>query len=122
MWPTQDRTTNASLNRGIERAAPEAAARAYFTRYYRPIGQLQRPLITLHTRYSINGSRRRLIECGFARLSVWDWALTPQSLPPLFRATDIRATLYKDASFGTVHALVVGWTDTSSFFVGVVYS
>jgi pimeloyl-ACP methyl ester carboxylesterase len=42
-------TDNAALNAGVERVAADEAARAYARHFYEPSGNLQRPLVTLHT-------------------------------------------------------------------------
>lgn len=39
-----------ALNRGVERVVALPMARAYLDAYYQPIGELARPLVTLHTR------------------------------------------------------------------------
>ncbi len=42
---------DASLNAGVERISSDGRARAYLDRFYQTTGDLQRPLVTLHTLY-----------------------------------------------------------------------
>jgi pimeloyl-ACP methyl ester carboxylesterase len=41
---------DAALNAGVERIASDGRARAYARRFYRPTGNLRRPLVTLHNK------------------------------------------------------------------------
>jgi pimeloyl-ACP methyl ester carboxylesterase len=42
---------DAALNAGVERISSDGRARAYLDRFYQTTGNLQRPLVTLHTLY-----------------------------------------------------------------------
>lgn len=42
---------DAALNAGVERISSDGRARAYLDRFYQTTGDLQRPLVTLHTLY-----------------------------------------------------------------------
>ena len=44
-------TNDADLNAEVERVASDGRARAYTRRFYQPIGNLQRPLVTLHNTF-----------------------------------------------------------------------
>jgi len=44
LFPVND----AALNAEVERVASDGRARAYARRFYQPIGNLRRPLVTLH--------------------------------------------------------------------------
>ena len=45
----QGSSDDAALNQGVQRVSAEPEARAYLERFYRPTGELQRPLAVLHT-------------------------------------------------------------------------
>ncbi|HEX2928633.1 MAG TPA: alpha/beta hydrolase, partial [Candidatus Binatia bacterium] len=44
-------TNDAALNAQVERVEADGRARAYVRRFYQPIGNLQRPLVTLHNTF-----------------------------------------------------------------------